>query len=68
METHEIYDYLLDTNIAEEQTLEVVTSINGYNKQTLNDVIYTLTGYRDIKQFLEYEDTETYNLFYGNNE
>lgn len=55
MKTNDIWNYLVDNNIVSEETLQVITSINGYNEDTLNDVIYAVTGYRDIEQL-----TETY--------
>lgn len=30
--------------------LELVTCINGYKEETLNDVIYARTGYRHYEQ------------------
>lgn len=33
-----------------EQTLQIVTVINGYNKETLLDVLYAHTGYRNFDQ------------------
>lgn len=68
MTLDEYYNYLLDTNIAEEQTLEVATSLNGYSINTLDDVLYCLTGYRDIEQYLEYEDIQMYEEYYNKEE
>jgi hypothetical protein len=36
-----------------EQTLQIVTNINGYNTQTLEDVLYAHTGYRSFDQLDE---------------
>lgn len=44
------WDYLIDNGIASEDTLRVITSINGYNIDTLNDVLYATTGYRSLEQ------------------
>lgn len=65
MELEEYYDYLIDTNIVSEETLNVITSINGYNKNTLDDVLYCVTGYRDIKSYLYYEDNDTFKEYYS---
>lgn len=46
----QVWDYLIDNNIATEETLRTITNINGYNIETLNDVLYSATGYRDIEQ------------------
>lgn len=48
--TETLWDYLLDNNIASEETLKVITSINGYNTETLEDVLYATTGYRNLEQ------------------
>jgi hypothetical protein len=47
-----IWDKLLELGISED-TLQIITNINGYNENTLNDVLYTKFGYRDIKQMEE---------------
>ena len=49
-ELDNMWDYLLDNGIVSEETLKVITSINGYNIATLNDVLYATTGYRDLDQ------------------
>jgi hypothetical protein len=46
----DIWDYIIDNNLASEEALRLVTNINGYNEDTLNDVIYSTTGYRDLEQ------------------
>ena len=48
----EQWDYLIENGIVSEETLRVVTNINGYNQETINDVIYAVTGYRDIQQLI----------------
>lgn len=52
---NEIWDYIIDNGIATEEELKLVTCINGYNEETLNNVIYVRTGYRSIEQ-LQDED------------
>ena len=68
MELGEYYNYLIDYELVSQETLDIITSINGYNEETLNDVLYCVSGYRDIEQFLEYEDRENYNLYYNDDE
>ena len=46
-----VYEY----GIATEEELSLVTAIDGYNEDTLNNVIYARTGYNDIYQLLEEE-------------
>ena len=55
-----IWDYLVDKGIATEQELILVTYINGYNIESLNDIIYVRTGYRNAEQLQEDEEIEEY--------
>ena len=47
---NEMWDTLLEIGVSE-QTLQVVTNINGYNEQSMKDILYVVTGYRDFDQF-----------------
>lgn len=47
---------LVNTGIATEEELQLVTDINGYSKETLDDVLYARTGYRDWAQYMGYEE------------
>ena len=46
---NEMWDTLLDLGVSE-QTLQVVTNINGYNEQSMKDILYSVTGYNDFDQ------------------
>ena len=46
---NEMWDTLLEMGVSE-QTLQVVTDINGYNDQSMRDILYCVTGYRDFDQ------------------
>lgn len=46
------WDYLVENGIVLEETLKIIASINGYNQETINDIIYATTGYRDIEQLI----------------
>jgi len=56
IEVDKIWDYLLEYEIATEDELRLVTSINGYNIETLNSVLFARTGYRSLDQL---EDCES---------
>ena len=49
----EYWQKIIELEIATENELQLITNINGYNYETLNDVIYARTGYRDLYQILE---------------
>lgn len=68
MELDEYYNYLINNIGINEEVLKCITSINGYNEKTLNDILYYYTGYRDLQQYTEFEDIMTYDEYYGGNE
>ena len=51
----ETWDFILEYGIANEEELQLVTNINGYNLETLNDIIYVRSGYEDMEQYIEME-------------
>lgn len=55
-ERDELWDYLQDNNLASDETLKIVTSINGFTLETLEDVLYATTGYNSLEQLQEEEE------------
>jgi len=51
--TSEAWCYLDTVVGVSEDTLKVVTSLNGYSLGTLEDVLYVVTGYRSFEQIRE---------------
>ena len=49
------WDSLVDAGYFTDKELELVTYINGYNIETLNDCIYARYGYRSLEQMEESE-------------
>lgn len=43
------WDALLGMGVSE-QTLDIITSINGYNMETLENVLYAYAGYNSFDQ------------------
>lgn len=58
MEKDEYWGLLIEYGIATEDELQLITSINGYSEETLNDVLYARTGYRSWEQYCEADDIE----------
>ena len=54
MSVNDMWD-LLEESLVSRETLDVVTAINGYNEETMRDVLYAVTGYQSFDQFEEYE-------------
>lgn len=48
----EIWDLLINYNVATDNELRLVTAINGYNEEALLDVLYARAGLRSIEQLL----------------
>ena len=46
----EMWNILMNDFGVSEQTLQVVTDINGYSEEALCDILYAVTGYRDFDQ------------------
>lgn len=46
------FDYLVDNGIVSEETLQVVTGINGYTMETIDDVCRCVAGmdYDQLKE------------------
>ena len=57
-------NYLINNLGVNEEVINCITSINGYNEDTLDSILYYYTGYRDLEQYLECEDRETYIEYY----
>ena len=49
------WELLLEMGISE-QTLQIVTSINGYNMEAMTDILYAHTGKRSFENDEEEED------------
>ena len=50
-----VYNYLEEKQLFTEEELDLVTCVNGYTRNTLNDMIYARYGYQDLEQLLESE-------------
>ena len=59
-DTEELYDYLMDYEIATEKEICLVCSINGTNLDSLESILYSRTGYRDLEQIRMLDDEEDY--------
>lgn len=49
MTIEEMWDALIEMGVSE-QTLDIITDINGYNESTMEDVLYAYSGYRYFDQ------------------
>ena len=58
MELEQVWDYIVESGIATDEELKLITYINGYDETSLNDVIYARTGMRDIEQLIGENENE----------
>lgn len=49
MTVQQMWERLEELGVSE-QTLQIVTDINGYNEKSMLDILYAHTGYRDFDQ------------------
>tara|TARA_Y100001963_G_scaffold124549_1_gene175452 strand:- start:351 stop:527 length:177 start_codon:yes stop_codon:yes gene_type:complete len=52
---NELWDYITEYGIATENEICLITSINGTNLNTFEDILYSRTGYRSLDQIKECE-------------
>lgn len=50
----------------DEKLIDCITAINGYNLETLEDVLYYFTGYQSFDQLEDFDEEKDYwiSLFY----
>ena len=54
-DVNELWDELLECDLFTYEELQLITNINGYSVETLNDAIFARYGYRDLEQMMQYE-------------
>ncbi len=52
-EIYNMWDWLVDTGIATDEEVRLVTNINGLSMEVLNDILYARTGYISREQMEE---------------
>tara|TARA_Y100001938_G_scaffold145285_1_gene221597 strand:+ start:817 stop:996 length:180 start_codon:yes stop_codon:yes gene_type:complete len=55
-EMNELWDYITEYEIATENEIALITSINGTNLDTFESILFSRTGYRSLDQIKEMED------------
>ena len=53
LNANELWDELLEQELFTYEELQLLTNINGFNIETLNDAIFSRYGYRDFEQMME---------------
>lgn len=55
IETNQAYSFIIDNEICTQDEADLVTAINGFNIEAINDILYCRTGYHDIEQLHDCE-------------
>lgn len=50
-----IESFLIDNGIATTEEINLVSKINGYTIEMLQDILYVRTGYRSLEQLMDAE-------------
>lgn len=53
MRKEQMWEVLEEQIGVSQETLDVVTCINGYSEETMCDILYAVTGYRSFDQLEE---------------
>lgn len=64
LNTEQINDFIIENELATQESIDLCGCVAGYNEDTLNGIIYAKTGFHDVEQL--YECCE--NEFYFNDE
>lgn len=51
----DLYNELIERGLFTEEELNLITCINGFTVETLNDCLFARYGYRSLDQMLEEE-------------
>ena len=54
-EINKLWDLLVNYELASEESLKLVTCLNGYTLETMENVLYALTGCHSYEQYMENE-------------
>jgi hypothetical protein len=55
LNVNELWDELIERELFTYDELKLLTNINGFSIETLNDALYSRYGYRDYEQMMMYE-------------
>ena len=61
LNVNELWAELVERDLFTDKELQLLTNINGFSIETLNDAIYARYGYRDSKQLMgDYDYLKNY--------
>ena len=54
-DVNDLFNELIENELFTYEELKLLTNINGFSIETLNDALYSRYGYRDYDQMMMYE-------------
>ena len=58
MSVEKMKQMIIELKIASEETIKVVTKLYGLKEQTLNDIVWAVTGHNTLQDYCEWEGIE----------
>lgn len=55
MNTDQAFNFLTDFELATREEIQLVTNINGYTLEQMENILYARTSYRSFEQYVECE-------------
>jgi len=63
MKTDQAHDFLVDFELATRKEIQLVTNINGYTLEQMENILYARTAYKSFEQYVDAEfEMEDYNF------
>lgn len=62
MDTQKLSDFIEQNGIATDAEITLVTHINGWSVESLNDIIFERTGFHDAQQLYDCDEPYDYSM------
>ena len=59
------WNYMLETNLATESELQLVTDVAGYSMEVMHGILYARTGYNYFGQAENWDEDDEYKFLDG---
>lgn len=64
MNFDEVFNAMVEAEIATEEEINLVCQINGISTDTLNDIVYARTGYHSFEDYMDGEGVESSERYF----
>lgn len=56
----QINDFIIENELTTQESIDLASTVAGYCEETMNGIIYALTGFHDIEQLYKCAKNEFY--------